>query len=51
MIDQAYAYGIVLGGSLFGILWGLANIYLVSSNLQIVSEILTLFLGQQSRYG
>jgi hypothetical protein len=30
MIDQAYAYGIVLGGSLFGVAWGLFNYYLVS---------------------
>jgi hypothetical protein len=32
MIDQYYAYGIVLGSSVFGVLWGLANIYFVSSN-------------------
>lgn len=31
MIEETFAYGLVLGCSLFGILWGLVNALLVSN--------------------
>ncbi len=31
MIEETFAYGLVIGCSLFGILWGLVNALLVST--------------------
>lgn len=33
MIEETFAYGLVIGCSLFGILWGLVNALLVSLSL------------------
>lgn len=33
MIEETFAYGLVIGCSLFGILWGLVNALLVSTAL------------------
>lgn len=32
MIEETFAYGLVIGCSLFGILWGLVNALLVSTS-------------------
>lgn len=34
MIEETYAYGLVLGCSLFGVLWGLVNTLMVSNVVQ-----------------
>lgn len=50
MIEETFAYGLVIGCSLFGILWGLVNALLVSNELTsheawlyILDSILALF--------
>ena len=54
MIEETFAYGLVIGCSLFGILWGLVNALLVSIVLAFKREnlsfqrILNFYIDQKS---
>lgn len=43
MIEETYAYGLVIGCSLFGILWGLVNTLLVS-HLNFLLQVIPLLI-------